>query len=68
MFDNDPLLKAQELGKPDLVSIRFRPDYFIFRVESTGCLHAYNIVTAALDILVDKLNKVKCDDDALRDL
>ena len=68
MFDNDPILKAEELGKPSIVSIRYRPDYFIFKVESTGCLNAYNIVVSAIDILMEKLNKIKCDTEGIHDL
>jgi DNA-directed RNA polymerase II subunit RPB3 len=59
-FDKEPETKAQDMGFPDLVWIRHRPDTFIFKVESTGALHAYNIVLLALDVLTTKLQNVAC--------
>lgn len=64
-FDKEPEIKAQDMGLPDLVSIRHRPDQFIFKIESTGALHAYNIVLLALDILSTKLLNVRCGDAAM---
>jgi len=64
-FDKEPEIKAQDMGFPDLISIRHRPDQFIFKIESTGALHAYNIVLLALDILSTKLLNVRCGDAAL---
>ena len=58
-FDREPETKAQDMGFPDLVNIRFQQDAFIFKVESTGALHAYNIVGSALDVLDTKLQNVK---------
>lgn len=62
-FDNEPETFAQDLGFPDLIKIRHKPDVFIFKIESTGALHAYNIVTQALDVLSTKLQNVRCADD-----
>ena len=58
-FDKEPEIKAQDMGFPDLISIRHKPNTFIFKIESTGALHAYNIVCSALDLLSTKLNNVR---------
>jgi DNA-directed RNA polymerase II subunit RPB3 len=63
-FDMEPETKAQDMGFPDLVSVRHQPNTFIFKVESTGALRAYNVVCSALDVLASKLENVRLDNDA----
>lgn len=58
-FDDEPIIKAKEMGCPDLVSMKPRNDYFIFKVESTGALYAYNIVLLGFDVLLAKLGTLK---------
>lgn len=58
-FDDEPLIKAADMGFPDLVSMKPRQNYFIFKVESTGALYAYNIVLLAFDVLLAKLGTLK---------
>jgi DNA-directed RNA polymerase II subunit RPB3 len=58
-FDDEPLIMAADMGFPDLVSMRPRPNYFVFKVESTGALYAYNIVMQAFDLLLSKLSKLR---------
>lgn len=54
-FDGEALAKAEELGKPGLVTFKERQDIFIFRVEGTGVLKAEDVVITALDVLHRKL-------------
>ncbi|GFH31149.1 DNA-directed RNA polymerase II, 36 kDa polypeptide, partial [Haematococcus lacustris] len=55
-YDGDVLAKAEELGKPGVISIRQKTDEFIFRVESTGVLAAEAIVMKAVDLLLARIN------------
>lgn len=57
-FDDEVLLYAEELAKHDLVTVRHRPDYFRFVVESTGALDAALVVVQALDVLINKAAQV----------
>lgn len=49
---------ALELGKAGAVKVDLEPDQFIFTVESTGALAPEDIVSKALDILVEKFNEI----------
>lgn len=60
-FDDEPLIKAADMGFPDLLTMKPQRNRFVFRVESTGALHAYNIVLTGFQVLIDKLSKVKCE-------
>lgn len=60
-FDDEPLIKATDMKFPDLLTIKPQRNRFIFKVESTGALHAYNIVLLGFQVLIDKLAKIKCD-------
>jgi DNA-directed RNA polymerase II subunit RPB3 len=60
-FDDEPLIKAADMGFPDLLTIKAHPNQYLFKVESTGALHAYNIVLLAFDVLLNKLSKIKCE-------
>ncbi|EFJ50782.1 hypothetical protein VOLCADRAFT_88650 [Volvox carteri f. nagariensis] len=48
MYDEECLVKARELGRPDLVTITQLQDHFIFRVEGTGVLRVADIVRQPL--------------------
>lgn len=56
VFCDECVLAASEMGKPDLVSVRMRPNKFIFKVESTGVMPPEEIVDQALRTLASKLN------------
>jgi hypothetical protein len=60
-FDDEPLIKAADMGFPDLLTMKPMRNKFVFKVESTGALHAYNIVSLGFQILLDKLAKIKCE-------
>lgn len=60
-YDNECLVRAEELGFPGAVSIRKRQDAFIFTVESTGALKPAEIVLQAIDVLKEKLDLVLSD-------
>jgi RNA polymerase Rpb3/Rpb11 dimerisation domain len=65
-FDDGTIRYAEELKKYDLVSIRHRPDYYRFRVESTGALDAYLIVSHAIDVLINKTNAATAQQQSMR--
>ncbi|KAG2492578.1 hypothetical protein HYH03_009239 [Edaphochlamys debaryana] len=54
MYDDECILKARELGRPDLVTITQCQDHFIFRVEGTGVLPVESIVRQAIAYLQKK--------------
>jgi DNA-directed RNA polymerase II subunit RPB3 len=61
-YCNECVLKAEELGKKDLVTIKELKtkggNTFLFTVETTGALKPEDIVATALQILQDKLTFV----------
>jgi DNA-directed RNA polymerase II subunit RPB3 len=63
-YDEEVLVKAEELGAPGLVDIRRRTDAFVFRVEGTGALPARDIVLTAVELLCAKLDVLKLAADA----
>lgn len=64
-YDNECLIKAEEMGHPGIVDIQQKQDEFIFRVESTGSLSAGEIVKNALEVLLEKINTLSS---AVRDI
>lgn len=60
-FDDEPLIKAADMGFPDMLTMKAQRDRFVFKVESTGALHAYNIVLLGFQVLLEKLHKIKSD-------
>ncbi|EIE18511.1 DNA-directed RNA polymerase II, 36 kDa polypeptide [Coccomyxa subellipsoidea C-169] len=58
-YDGEAEAKAEELGKPGLVTIKERQDMFIFRVEGTGVLRAEDVVLTALEVLMRKLRNLQ---------
>eukprot|EP00192_Tetraselmis_astigmatica_P013274 CAMPEP_0117681520 /NCGR_PEP_ID=MMETSP0804-20121206/19036_1 /TAXON_ID=1074897 /ORGANISM="Tetraselmis astigmatica, Strain CCMP880" /LENGTH=322 /DNA_ID=CAMNT_0005491303 /DNA_START=47 /DNA_END=1015 /DNA_ORIENTATION=- len=57
-YDNECVVKAEELGKPGLVDVVQRQDCFIFRLEGTGVHPTKDIVFMAIDSLISKLEGV----------
>jgi len=55
-FDDECLVKARDMGHPNIVEIRQKQDEFLFKVESTGVLSAEAIVRQAIDGIMDKIN------------
>jgi len=51
--------KADQLGVPDAVSIKEKPERFIFSVESTGAVKPEQIVLTALSVIKDKLTMMQ---------
>lgn len=62
-YDDEVIKKAEAMGKPGLVEIYGREDSFIFTVETTGAITAYELVINALDVLKQKLDAVRLSDD-----
>jgi len=52
------IAKAKGLAE-NLISVTYKPDTFVFDLETTGCLTPYQVVTSALIVLGKKLNVVK---------
>lgn len=59
IYCNECKKKAEELGKPDLVTINAKQDRFIFTVETTGALRPEEVVLHALNVLKLKLANVQ---------
>ena len=62
-YDDEVIKKAEAMGKPGLVEIYAREDNFIFTVESTGAITAYQMVINAIEVLKQKLDAVRLSDD-----
>ncbi|KAK9837884.1 hypothetical protein WJX74_007190 [Apatococcus lobatus] len=58
-YDGEVIAKAKALGKEGLVNITPRQDMFIFRVEGTGAMATQQIVVAAIDVLLRKLDTLQ---------
>ncbi|PSC75301.1 DNA-directed RNA polymerases IV and V subunit 3 [Micractinium conductrix] len=59
MYDGEVLAKAEEMGKPGLVTIKQKQDTFIFKVEGTGVLRPEDIVLTALEVLGRKIRNLQ---------
>eukprot|EP01102_Stenamoeba_stenopodia_P010984 TRINITY_DN3353_c0_g1_i3.p1 TRINITY_DN3353_c0_g1~~TRINITY_DN3353_c0_g1_i3.p1 ORF type:complete len:329 (-),score=68.37 TRINITY_DN3353_c0_g1_i3:379-1365(-) len=59
MFCNECKLKAEALGRPDLVTIGMKPERYIFSVETTGSLSPEEVVMSAIKELRAKLENVR---------
>ncbi|MQL81022.1 hypothetical protein Taro_013478 [Colocasia esculenta] len=62
-YDDEVIKKAEAMGKPGLVEIYAKEDSFIFTVESTGAVSAYQMVINAIEVLKRKLDAVRLSDD-----
>jgi DNA-directed RNA polymerase II subunit RPB3 len=58
MYDGEVIAKAEEMGKPGLVTIKQKQDTFIFRVEGTGVLRPEDIVITACEVLEAKIRNL----------
>lgn len=63
-YDDEVLKKAEAMGKPGLIEIYAKEDSFIFTVESTGAIKASQMLLNAIDILKQKLDAVRLQDEA----
>jgi DNA-directed RNA polymerase II subunit RPB3 len=63
-YDDEVLKKTEAMGKPGLVEIYAKEDTFIFTVETTGAIKASQLVINAIDILRQKLDAVRLQDDS----
>lgn len=64
-YDDEVIKKAEAMGKPGLVEIYRKEDSFIFTVESTGAVKAYQLVLNAIEILKQKLDAVRLPEDTV---
>ncbi|XP_010943195.1 DNA-directed RNA polymerases II, IV and V subunit 3 isoform X1 [Elaeis guineensis] len=62
-YDEEVIKKAEAMGKPGLVEIYPKEDSFIFTVESTGAIRASQLVINALEVLRQKLDAVRLQED-----
>ena len=61
IYDDECVMKAEEMGKPGLVDIRQLQDCFIFRLEGTGVHKTKDIVLRAIDSVLSKLQALHSD-------
>ncbi|KAL2939337.1 DNA-directed RNA polymerases II IV and V subunit 3 [Bienertia sinuspersici] len=64
-YDDEVIKKAEAMGKPGLVEIYPKEDCFIFTVESTGAVKAYQLVLNAIEVLKQKLDAVRLPEDTV---
>ncbi|RLM86230.1 DNA-directed RNA polymerases II, IV and V subunit 3 [Panicum miliaceum] len=62
-YDDEVIKKAEAMGKPGLVEINAKEDSFIFTVETTGAITAYELIMNAIMVLRQKLDAVRLQDD-----
>ncbi|KAJ3693293.1 hypothetical protein LUZ60_008773 [Juncus effusus] len=62
-YDEEVLKKAEAMGKPGLIEIYAKEDSFIFTVETTGAVKAGQLVINAIEVLRQKLDAVRLNDD-----
>jgi DNA-directed RNA polymerase II subunit RPB3 len=62
-YDDEVIKKAEAMGKPGLVEINAKEDSFIFTVETTGAITAYELIMNAITVLRQKLDAVRLQDD-----
>ncbi|KAE8792190.1 DNA-directed RNA polymerase II subunit RPB3-A [Hordeum vulgare] len=62
-YDDEVIKKAEAMGKPGLVEINAKEDSFVFTVETTGAITAYELIMDAITILRQKLDAVRLQDD-----
>ncbi|XP_072969865.1 DNA-directed RNA polymerases II, IV and V subunit 3-like [Typha angustifolia] len=63
-YDDEVIKKAEAMGKPGLIEVYAKEDSFIFTVESTGAVKAFQMVLNAIEILRQKLDAVRLQEDA----
>jgi DNA-directed RNA polymerase II subunit RPB3 len=62
-YDDEVIKKADAMGRPGLVEISAKEDSFIFTVETTGAITAYELIMNAITVLRQKLDAVRLQDD-----
>ncbi|RCV10862.1 hypothetical protein SEVIR_2G148400v4 [Setaria viridis] len=62
-YDDEVIKKAEAMGKPGLVEINAKEDSFIFTVETTGAITAYELIMNAITVLRQKLDAIGLQDD-----
>ncbi|KAF8693947.1 hypothetical protein HU200_038592 [Digitaria exilis] len=62
-YDEEVIKAAEAMGKPGLVEINAKEDSFIFTVETTGAITAYELIMNAITVLRQKLDAVRLQDD-----
>ncbi|XP_037469260.1 DNA-directed RNA polymerases II, IV and V subunit 3-like [Triticum dicoccoides] len=62
-YDDEVIKKAEAMGKPGLVEINAKEDSFVFTVETTGAITAYELIMNAITILRQKLDAIRLQDD-----
>ncbi|KAK3132531.1 hypothetical protein QOZ80_6AG0523990 [Eleusine coracana subsp. coracana] len=62
-YDDEVIKKADAMGRPGLVEINAKEDSFIFTVETTGAITAYELIMNAITVLRQKLDAVRLQDD-----
>lgn len=58
VFCDECVKYADEIQKPDLVSIHMKEGRFLFKVESTGSLMPYDILKESISVLSKKLKDI----------
>ncbi|EMS46394.1 DNA-directed RNA polymerase II subunit RPB3-A [Triticum urartu] len=62
-YDDEVIKKAEAMGKPGLVEINAKEDSFVFTVETTGAITAYELIMNAITVLRQKLDAIRLQDD-----
>ncbi|NP_001356176.1 DNA-directed RNA polymerases II, IV and V subunit 3 [Zea mays] len=62
-YDDEVIKHAEAIGKPGLVEITAKEDSFVFTVETTGAITAYELIMNAITVLRQKLDAVRLQDD-----
>uniref|UniRef100_A0A0E0EPD7 DNA-directed RNA polymerase RpoA/D/Rpb3-type domain-containing protein n=1 Tax=Oryza meridionalis TaxID=40149 RepID=A0A0E0EPD7_9ORYZ len=62
-YDDEVIKKVDAMGKPGLIEINAKEDSFIFTVETTGAITAYELIMNAITVLRQKLDAVRLQDD-----
>lgn len=58
-YDDEVIKKAEAMGKPGLIEISAKEDSFVFTVETTGAITAYELIINAITVLRQKLDAVR---------
>ncbi|XLS94350.1 hypothetical protein HN51_070358 [Arachis hypogaea] len=61
-YDDEVIKKAEAMGKPGLIKINAKQDSFIFTVETTRAIKAFQLLNAT-EILKQKLDGVRLSED-----
>ena len=62
-YDEEVIKKAEAMGKQGLIEINAKDDSFLFTVETTGAITAYELIMNAITVLRQKLDAVSLQDD-----